>query len=64
MHTIILDMYCSSTDINALFSYSTSINVIECIKNVKLLVHTHTHNHFTAGLEYVRVHSGQQVPER
>jgi len=26
--------------------------------------HTHTHNHFTAGLEYVRVHPGQQVPER
>ena len=26
--------------------------------------HTHTHNRFTAGLEYVRVHPGQQVPER
>jgi len=26
--------------------------------------HTHTHNLFTAGLEYVRVHPGQQVPER
>jgi len=26
--------------------------------------HTHTtHNRFTAGLEYVRVHPGQQVPE-
>jgi len=25
---------------------------------------THTHNRFTAGLEYVRVHPGQQVPER
>jgi len=25
---------------------------------------THTHNHFTAGLEYVRVLPGQQVPER
>ena len=24
----------------------------------------HTHNRFTAGLEYVRVHPGQQVPER
>jgi len=23
-----------------------------------------THNRFTAGLEYVRVHPGQQVPER
>jgi len=25
---------------------------------------THTHNRFTAGLEYVQVHPGQQVPER
>jgi len=24
----------------------------------------HTHNRFTAGMEYVRVHPGQQVPER
>jgi len=24
----------------------------------------HTHNRFTAGLEYVRVNPGQQVPER
>ena len=29
-----------------------------------LSTHTHTHNRFTAGLEYVRVHPGQQVPER
>jgi len=29
-----------------------------------LASHTHTHNRFTAGLEYVRVHPGQQVPER
>ena len=28
------------------------------------ITHTHTHNRFTAGLEYVRVHPGQQVPER
>jgi len=28
------------------------------------LNYTHTHNRFTAGLEYVRVHPGQQVPER
>ena len=27
-------------------------------------INTHTHNRFTAGLEYVRVHPGQQVPER
>jgi len=28
-------------------------------------LNTHnTHNRFTAGLEYVRVHPGQQVPER
>jgi len=26
--------------------------------------HTHTHNRFTDGLEYVRVHPVQQVPER
>jgi len=29
-----------------------------------MLNNTHTHNRFTAGLEYVRVHPGQQVPER
>ena len=30
-----------------------------------MLIHTHTtHNRFTAGLEYVWVHPGQQVPER
>ena len=28
------------------------------------LVPHYTHNRFTAGLEYVRVHPGQQVPER
>jgi len=28
------------------------------------ICYTHTHNRFTAGLEYVRVHPGQQVPER
>jgi len=28
------------------------------------VTHTHTHNRFTAGLEYVRLHPGQQVPER
>jgi len=26
--------------------------------------HTHTHNRFTALLEYVRDHPGEQVPER
>jgi len=31
---------------------------------LSLWLHTHTHNRFTAGLEYVRVHPGQQVPER
>ena len=29
-----------------------------------MLIHTHTHNHFTALLEYVRDHPGEQVPER
>ena len=28
------------------------------------VTHTHTHNRFTALLEYVRDHSGEQVPER
>ena len=28
------------------------------------IAHTHTHNHFTALLEYVRDHPGEQVPER
>jgi len=31
---------------------------------VRFDIDTHTHNRFTAGLEYVRVHLGQQVPER
>jgi len=26
--------------------------------------YTHTHNRFTARLEYVRVHPGEQVPKR
>jgi len=26
--------------------------------------HTHTHNRFTALLEYVQDHPGEQVPER
>jgi len=29
-----------------------------------LSYNTHTHNHFTALLEYVRDHLGEQVPER
>jgi len=28
------------------------------------IVATHTHNRFTARLEYVRVHPGEQVSER
>jgi len=31
---------------------------------IMMQLHTHTHNRFTAGVEYVRVHPGQQVPER
>jgi len=38
---------------------STEENKFEEVKS-----NTHTHNRFTAGLEYVRVHPGQQVPER
>ena len=43
-------------------SYNIAIN--EQTINQYYHVHTHTHNRFTAGLEYVRVHPGQQVPER
>jgi len=32
--------------------------------NTALAQHTHTHNHFTALLEYVRDQPGEQVPER
>jgi len=32
--------------------------------SVGWLTHTQPFNRFTAGLEYVRVHPGQQVPER
>jgi len=35
-----------------------------CVYFITLEIHTHTHNRFTAGLEYVRVHPDQQVPER
>jgi len=34
------------------------------VSRVEPHTHTHTLNRFTAGLEYVRVHPGQQVPER
>jgi len=43
--------------------YQTFQNLIYCYLQA-LYTHTHTHNRFTAGLEYVRVHPGQQVPER
>jgi len=40
-------------------------NMLACIPRwLGCNVLTHTHNRFTAGLEYVRVHPGQQVPER
>ena len=39
-----------------------------CVNVAKMLkfafTHTQTDNHFTARLEYVRVHPGEQVPER
>jgi len=35
------------------------IPLIEHLLNIQ-----NTHNRFTAGLEYVRVHPAQQVPER
>jgi len=42
--------------ISTLFSYILYF----CLYNT----HTHTYNHFTALLEYVRDHLGEQVPER
>jgi len=43
--------------------YADDILIIS--PSVNELQNTHnTHNRFTAGLEYVRVHPGQQVPER
>jgi len=42
------------------------IDKISLARNITgLHTHTHTtHNHFTALLEYVRDHPGEQVPER
>ena len=35
------------------------------VLNLRMVLdNTHTHNRFTARLEYVRVHPGEQVPER
>ena len=39
----------------------TVVHFIDRCRNFRQL---YTHNRFTAGLEYVRVHPGQQVPER
>jgi len=39
-------------------------NSVKALKAIIPPDHTHTHNRFTAGLEYVWVHPGQQVPER
>jgi len=41
-----------------------TINVVKMIVNKHSNTTHTTHNRFTAGLEYVRVHPGQQVPER
>ena len=40
------------------------VNSSHISRNDGLTWYTHTHNRSTAGLEYVRVHPGQQVPER
>jgi len=40
------------------------MGVLDGVEIIEGKGHTHTHNRFTAGLEYVRVHPGQQVPER
>jgi len=53
-HFIIICYY-TLHSFNGLFSRTTWVS-----RHQK----THTHNRFTAGLEYVRVHPGQQVPER
>ena len=52
-----------------LTEFSAILNIYCSSNNFKVQKHfmsynTHTHNRFTAGLEYVRVHPGQQVPER
>jgi len=38
--------------------------VAEAVREKKKKYGTHTHNRFTALLEYVRDHPGEQVPER
>jgi len=54
-------------------SHMWVFNVLYCHKHVNLhstkqtvasLYYTHTHNRFTALLEFVRDHPGEQVPER
>jgi len=49
-------------DLSVMKAPSNSTQLSSLPKNAVTLLHTH--NRFTAGLEYVRVHPGQQVPER
>ena len=53
------DMKSSDSD----FDFTDNIRGNE-MRDTDTTSNTHTHNRFTAGLEYVWVHPGQQVPER
>jgi len=57
---------CINTGLLAICSlYSYKYWNVECYNHcMALMVNTHTHNRFTAVLEYVRDHPGEQVPER
>jgi len=41
-----------------------TLNEQQQLNDMSHNTHTHTHNRFTALLEYVRDHLGEQVPER
>ena len=52
---------------NVLIIFSVDLQtvvIVQIMTTVGEEKYEHTHNRFTAGLEYVRVHPGQQVPER
>jgi len=54
----------SIRDITSNCTRNVALRIVDLVSLVNASLHTHTHNRFTAGLEYVRVHPGQQVPER
>jgi len=49
---------------NIILTNRLQVCSVNAVRLLSVVIHTHTHNRFTAGLEYVRVHPGQQVPER